>query len=698
MSVVHVRPAKTNHAVHFVFDGLAHGLDAQGDENLANVVGRGAVGVHLALTQHLQQAGPIRFQQPLGLPLEFSRFVHKHTLFVRLIFVGIQHVDFGDFLDAQQSHAHEHITLQLAQQLVICQLPFLQVILLHLIVLDADAQDGVVVVRIDAHNVVAVLGLELLVNLTHGQLLVHNANGVQLDAQQPGRPGAGVFLGLGVQIVVDKGLVLGNDRVARVWVVVDGGGAGDVAQRAVLQPVEHGLGVVRGLGGRPGEVHHQRGGLGVLAHVDNLLQARHAQRDVLGGHAGKVEGVERHLGSRLAQRLRGQRAHHLTRLGLRLHEAVLHLGQDPVKGFLGQVVLQNGALAAQHGAQQTLKLQGGVLLGHAAEGVRAHHHHQSLDHLAQALHHVQRVQVRGRAAVNVEDLLRVPNQALNVDRQRHVGLAARVHKAQALAVLRELLKLGQQRILHLVVGADVLHDRVLQVAAQHGPVALAVQEELLAELVRADGHGGQLLVLDKGAVHAVLAVAQLDQIAVGVAHRAVVLQTQALHALDQAPLDVAGLCRLDSRVNETLAPAHGVEEELLRRQPSQVRVEHKPLGVGPVVVLDKVRQRAIAEAKGNALALDVLLAHAGNDLGNVEVGALGPGHGHGLEVVELGQRLERAGPGILARLVQLLVDLLLNKMKRTDAQVSRKRIPARLQMAVTTSSNPKLAANSKAWS
>ncbi len=36
--------------------------------------------------------------------------------------------------------------------------------------------------------------------------------------------------------------------------------------------------------------------------------------------------------------------------------------------------------------------------------------------------------------------------------------------------------------------------------------------------------------------------------------------------------------------------------------------------LGPVVVLGEVRQRALVEAKGDALALHVLLAHARNHL------------------------------------------------------------------------------------
>jgi hypothetical protein len=63
------------------------------------------------------------------------------------------------------------------------------------------------------------------------------------------------------------------------------------------------------------------------------------------------------------------------------------------------------------------------------------------------------------------------------------------------------------------------------------------------------------------------------------------LDGEVLHGLDQAALDVAGAGRLDRRVDQPLAAAHGVEEEFLGRQPPQVRVLHKAPRLGAVVVL-----------------------------------------------------------------------------------------------------------------
>ena len=47
----------------------------------------------------------------------------------------------------------------------------------------------------------------------------------------------------------------------------------------------------------------------------------------------------------------------------------------------------------------------------------------------------------------------------------------------------------------------------------------------------------------------------------------------------------------------TFSASHGVEEELLRGEPSQIGVLHEPSGLWPKVILRKVRQRAVPDAQ-----------------------------------------------------------------------------------------------------
>mmetsp|Transcript_11745 Transcript_11745/g.47415 ORF Transcript_11745/g.47415 Transcript_11745/m.47415 type:complete len:693 (-) Transcript_11745:659-2737(-) len=70
-----------------------------------------------------------------------------------------------------------------------------------------------------------------------------------------------------------------------------------------------------------------------------------------------------------------------------------------------------------------------------------------------------------------------------------------------------------------------------------------------------------------------------------------------------------------------------------------------------------MRQRAAAEAEGDTLALDVLLAHAGNHLTDVDVVALGAGLDHRLDVVGVRQRALGGLACLVAGSVQLLVHL-----------------------------------------
>jgi hypothetical protein len=62
-----------------------------------------------------------------------------------------------------------------------------------------------------------------------------------------------------------------------------------------------------------------------------------------------------------------------------------------------------------------------------------------------------------------------------------------------------------------------------------------------------------------------------------------------------------------------------VKEELLRGEAIQVAILDKALALWAVVVLAEVRKGALVETEGDTLTLDILLAHTGHDLRDVEV-------------------------------------------------------------------------------
>ena len=181
---------------------------------------------------------------------------------------------------------------------------------------------------------------------------------------------------------------------------------------------------------------------------------------------------------------------------------------------------------------------------------------------------------------------------------------------ECLAVFEELLELLAEGLLSGWVALDLLCEPraqpsapawtfVLPAVVQVGDVML----EHLAQLGLMEPNVGDLLILERDGIHAVLAVEELEHLPLRVAHCAVVLDRDVLHGLDEPALDVTRLRSLHSSVDQTLATAHGVKEELLRGEPTQVRVLDKAARLGTVVVLGEVRQRAVEEAVWDALPL-----------------------------------------------------------------------------------------------
>mmetsp|Transcript_12899 Transcript_12899/g.36269 ORF Transcript_12899/g.36269 Transcript_12899/m.36269 type:complete len:465 (-) Transcript_12899:2165-3559(-) len=373
-----------------------------------------------------------------------------------------------------------------------------------------------------------------------------------------------------------------------------------------------------------------------------------------------MEGVEGHLRGGLPDGLRRQRADDLPGVGQGLHELGLHHAKHPVKGLLCQPELAEHPLGVQRGAEHVEKHQCGVALRLHAEGVVPADHHQLLRQLLYPAGHVQRVQAAAGVALLpcAKDHLRVPDEAREVHRQVHGRLAAwdelRTHHAQ---VVLECIKLGVDSL----AGLDVCSQGVQGVGVQPvRPPARRVQvvAVLLVQVLVVELEGGKFLVLDPLPVHAVLAVQELDDVAAAVAHRPVVLDDHVLHGLHQAALDVARGGGLDSCVDETFPSSHGMKEKLLGREATKVGVLHKAAGLRAVIIGGEVRQRPPHEAIGDALALHVLLPHAGNHLGDVDEGALGAGRHHAFDVVVLLEGLLGDFAGVVAGLVENLVDLI----------------------------------------
>jgi len=127
-------------------------------------------------------------------------------------------------------------------------------------------------------------------------------------------------------------------------------------------------------------------------------------------------------------------------------ESGFNLADEPLKGLGAEPVLVSDVLGAENGADEALEEKGGVLIGLLTQLVLPGHDDALEQQVSDALDHNQRGQICGQPLVDVENLLRVPDHALQVARQHHFVVTARESFAQIVTVLSQqiplLLQLG----------------------------------------------------------------------------------------------------------------------------------------------------------------------------------------------------------------------------------------------------------------
>ena len=228
--------------------------------------------------------------------------------------------------------------------------------------------------------------------------------------------------------------------------------------------------------------------------------------------------------------------------------------------------------------------------------------------------------------------------------------------------LRHALRIAQQGVAHKrihVAASHVLREAALVIVL----VAVFIRHFVVRHVRDREG----LAAFDAGPVKAILAVGQLDQLLVRVAHRTVVGGVHVLQRLHELALQVARVGRLDGRVDEPLTAGHRVEVELVRLQALDVPARRHPTRGLAVVVQHEVRQCAAAETEGDAAARDVLLAHEDGDLANVKIAAFAAGLNHYLEAVRAAHVAQRLLGRLLAALVQRAVHIRLERLQKAHA-------------------------------
>ncbi len=410
----------------------------------------------------------------------------------------------------------------------------------------------------------------------HGQLAIDHLRSVELETQEPSR--------LQVQLRLDFFIRNGEERLDEHRILLDDGGARvgvvpnlnrgcDGAQRGIRKLLLHILRQLRQPGNLRLQVYGQGRCLDVRGDIDDLLQTWHTKCDVLTGNTSIMERVKRHLRSGLSDGLRREGSAHLTRVYERLVELGFDFTQHPVEGLPRQMPFLQHTPRCKVGAQVHPERQRRILLRLPAEPILAADDDQALAQLLYGINNIHGVEVARLAAIDMEDLDGVLHDTGQVDGQvmgLDGGNTGEDEVPQEPAVLDEL------RVLLIQLGLQ-LQRAIINAHLQHTGEEAArgirhVHTVIVLKFAVAQAEGLDVLLLDERAIHAILAVHELNQIAQGIPDGTIVANHDILECFDETALDITSLGRLDGGIDKTLATGHGVEEEFLRRQPAEVRI------------------------------------------------------------------------------------------------------------------------------
>ena len=455
-----------------------------------------------------------------------------------------------------------------------------------------------------------------------------------------------------------KGLVRLDDCLSGVWVVVDGRAGCQLAKSGMLEGVTDcdcclfeppflgllprrpfGRSLASPLGGgllvlKEEDLERRR--LDRRRDVDDFLEPWDTERDILGSDSRQMEGVQRHLGRRLTHTLGTDASHHFARVDQGVLEPGLDLIHQPVEGLLREPLLLRASPDDLLGSQVVPEVDfhepGGVSVGRHEERACVESWllidpDACLEKLVGPLDDVVRGQVCQLPRSDTKALPGCPQEPVHVDRQPNlIGWATEYLGPKLLSVLSHLRCLSLHQVAKPPEGSLVkpidsaFEHAFLQGLPSLGSVTTPGREELEAarqgRVVHLQERDTE--ILNVLSLKTILAVDELNEVVARGPHGAVVLDLDVLESLDQTPLDVARVRRLDSRVDEALSSSHSVEVELLRGEAGDVAAGDEALAVGAEVVLAEMRERSPVEPERNSLSVDVLLPDTSHDLGDVD--------------------------------------------------------------------------------
>ena len=177
------------------------------------------------------------------------------------------------------------------------------------------------------------------------------------------------------------------------------------------------------------------------------------------------------------------------------------------------------------------------------------------------------------------------------------------------------------------------------------------------DILDAHSHNRQHLVFYLDGINRIFAIAELHYLIFICANSHVITNHEIFKTLNQSSLNVSSGGCFDGSINQTNTTTHCMKEQLLGCQAVDVGILYKPTRARRVVILCKMRQRTLVEPIWNTLSIHVLLAQAGNHLGDVEVASLGPRIYHHNKSVVLVQALKTYLACLGRCLIQDIIDL-----------------------------------------
>jgi hypothetical protein len=332
----------------------------------------------------------------------------------------------------------------------------------------------------------------------------------------------------------------------------------------------------------------------------------------------------------------------------------LHISENPLERLLVEVVALKDAEDHKSRTKMHAEHHGGILVRNPADVRVSTNDDETIAQSTDSIDGRCWLEIGRLVSVDMEDLDCVLDDGLEVD--GHVVRDLRVRAGegefmQHAAVGLELSKLLVEK--ELQSRGAVVNAGCEDILRKTTTLIRNVDAVMVLEFLRAKPKAFNALMLDEGAVHAVLAVYELDQISKRVANRAAVVDHDILECLHESTLNVTRLGRLDGGINETLTTSHGVEEEPVQSETTKLRVLDESAGLEAEVVLVEMRKQAMAEYERNTRTLDGLLADT---------------HRHLLDVVAVLQVFLRMSTRLVTSLAQLALGLALERLAARHTQ------------------------------